>query len=1007
MLDQTPFLQFVAPRLAKVRDRARAAVWTLDPTPLAVSQSPATHAHVGAAATGDLDFRPVIETPHHWGRKFQQCWWRLEVPALDGPRFLRWKDQGEATLYRREGEEWMPHFGMDPGHHYAPLPTTEAATYLVESGCVNTGIWVSGETLGLDGRGSRFDGAFLATRDDEQWHAWHDLDVLIDLCKLLYRESDPVHAGNDLFGTGGFRPPLENASPLLRMLLTRLNDAADAYDNDGPAAMLKVTAKIYEEFKSADWAMHATLTGHAHIDLVWKWPERTGEAKAVHSFATANALMDEYPELHFGYSQPASYEAVERRSPALMKAVQERIDAGNWEPTGAMYVESDTQIGCGEALVRSVTLGQKGFNALTGKDSPVLWLPDVFGYSGCIPSILSGLGVPYFFTTKMHWSGATRFPHSAFRWQGSDGSEVVSFIAWEHYNLNAVPAELDRAQRNQRQAGVFNETLYATGYGDGGGGVTAEMCERARRMKHLPTLPTAEWGRIDGFFDRLAEVKDKLPQWRGEMYLEYHRGVQTTHAHLKSAYRAAERGLQTHEAVHSALGKGALDEAGWKRVVFAQFHDYLPGSSIQEVYDEGVPELRKIADDATAKARAELEAGGEPCVFNPLATERIELIDGKVYKLPPLAGVAVSSLQAVAAAPVTMSGNVLSNGRVSASFGEDGRVSAMSFDGKAIPLSDAACGLVTFPDHPANYDAWDVDRPTLSNGTLVRTPVEASFDGDDARRTASFTRRVGEKSTATIRYALEAASPVLKVEIELDWQEKQQLLKMVFPTKFAGKMARYGAPFGSVLRPQVPNTIADSGMFENPASRWACVSDDGESAGLCVVTEDKYGVGCENGLLHVSLVRSALVTDAADDVPLRDFNAYGGDGWQQFSDLGSHTIRLAVGTFAADLPRNEQPATLADTLFTPVIFYSGKPVDAGLSGIDGGDSLIPASAVPGDGGSWTLRLHETMGQRGTATLRLKDGRAATRVDLLGETLADVTDGAIEFEPYQIVSVRVG
>ena len=830
--------------------------------------------------------------------------------------------------------------------------------------------------------------------------------MLIDLCKLLARESQPVHTGNDLFNSGGFRPPLEDASPLLRQLLTRLDAAADVYDNDGPAAMRKLTKQIYADFPAASYAMKAVLTGHAHIDLVWLWPERTAEAKAVHSFATANTLMEQYPEFHFGYSQPASYEAVERRSPALMKAVRKQIKRGNWEPTGAMYVESDTQLACGEALVRSVSLGQAGFNDLTGADSKTLWLPDVFGYSGCIPSILSGMGVPYFFTTKMYWSSGTRFPHSGFRWRGNDGSEVVSFIAWADYNLQTRPAELDRAQRNQRQAGVFNETLFCTGYGDGGGGVTAGHCERARRMASLATLPKAEWGRIDGFFGRLAEVKGELPAWRGEMYLEYHRGVQTTHGHLKAAYRAAERGLQAHEAAHCVLGKGAIGDAAWKRVVFAQFHDYLPGSSIQEVYDEGVPELRRIADAANAKARAELETGGEACVFNPLATARVELIDGKPVTLPPLAGVAVSSLQAVAAATVTMSGNVLDNGRVRVEFAEDGRVAAMSFGGKTVPLADAACGLVTFPDHPANYDAWDVDRPTLSNGTLVRTPVKASFGGDDSRRVASFTRKVGDQSTATIRYVLEAASPVLRIEIDLDWQDEQTLLKIVFPTEFSGRNARYGAPFGSAPRPQIPNAIGDGGMFENPASRWACVSDDGESAGLCVVTEDKYGVGCENGLLHLSLVRSAKITHADDDAKLRDFDAYGGTGHTPFSDMGRHAIRLAVGGFSADAPRESQPATLADTLFTPPVAYSGRAVDAGLLGIDGGDSLIPAWAVPGDG-FWTLRLHETLGRRGVARLRLVEDRTATRVDLRGEKIGDVTNGVIEFEPYQIVSVRIG
>src|SRR5690606_2051404 len=249
-------------------------------------------------------------------------------------------------------------------------------------------------------------------------------------------------------------------------------------------------------------------------------------------------------------------EAVQRRSPALMERVARRIKGGTWEATGAMYVESDTQLPAGEALVRAVDLGQQGFRDLTGEDSKVLWLPDVFGYSAAIPQILAGFGVPYFCTTKLHWSGATRFPHSGFRWRGHDGSEVVGFIAWEHYNLSASPRELDWAAQNQRQAAVCDETLLPVGYGDGGGGVSEGMCERARRMADIALLPRTKWGRIDGFFDRLATVKEQLPAWRGEMYLEFHRGVQTTHSNLKQAYRAAERGLQVQEAVNCAVGQG-------------------------------------------------------------------------------------------------------------------------------------------------------------------------------------------------------------------------------------------------------------------------------------------------------------------------------------------------------------------------------------------------------------------------------------------------------------------
>ena len=463
------------------------------------------------------------------------------------------------------------------------------------------------------------------------------------------------------------------------------------------------------------------------------------------------------------------------------------------------------------------------------------------------------------------------------------------------------------AADNQRQAAVFNETLCAVGWGDGGGGPSEAMCERARRMADLATIPRCSWGRIDGFFARLGKVRDELPAWRGEMYLEYHRGVQTTHGNLKAAYRAAERALQVQEGARCALGVGGVDEAAWKRVVFAQFHDYLPGSSIQEVYDEGVAELEGIAQGALQDAEGELSAsatGGSPasantggtptlvdklpvalpetgsfaCIFNPLAMERIELIDGKPARLPPLRGVSLSLLRPAEAAPVERRRNVLENGRVRVELGKGGRIEAMSVDGREIAAREPLCGLMSFPDLPIVWDAWDIERTTLSIGTHEDGPVQSRFERYEGKHIARFTRKLCEKSSATISYILEAASPVLKVEIELDWQEEQTLLKAVFPTRYAGQNARYGAPFGSALRPQFGNTIGDDARFEVPASRWACIADETESDGLMVITEAKYGFGCRDGLLHLSLVRSAYVTDADDNVGLRDFEEFGGAG---------------------------------------------------------------------------------------------------------------------------------
>ena len=1019
MLPPTGHLQFVPPRIEEARQRLAAMTWRTAAEPLAVRQSAPTREETTIADAAGLTFEPVDATPRFWGEPFEQCWWEVDVPAGEGQRWLEWRDQGEATAY------WngTALAGIDPGHTRLRLPDDLASggKLLIESVCARTGIWVPGAGQGIGPRGAEFSGAFLATRDEDAWAACFDVEVLLQLAVALHRRDNPL--ASDVPAGFGYRPPIEKLDPVGRKLLVGLNEAVDALDHGGPAVLRERTRHLFDELRAGPAASSIVLTGHMHIDLVWLWPERTGEFKAVHSLANALDVQRRYPELVFGQSQPAMFEAIGRRDPGLLDRLREAGSAGGFEPVGAMYVESDTQLPCGEALVRAFELGQEGFRKLRpgGDGSPVVWLPDVFGYSAALPTIMAGFGVPYFYTTKMHWSGATRIPYSSFKWRGMDGSEVLTHLSWNFYNAEATVAELLHPAHHDRQAGVHDETILPVGYGDGGGGPNDAMCERARRLGDLTGVPRARWGTIEGFFDRLAAKSDLLPTYAGEMYLEYHRGVQTTRAEVKARFRGLERACQVREAVacvlRAAPGQEAAErlEHAWKRCVFAQFHDHVPGSSIPEVYEEAVPELAELAEEMHSAAADALASGegDEPIVFNPLPVERAAEVGGRMVTLPPLAAVARGGVEPTNAPATALDASgdatVLDNGRLRVTLNARGEVEAMSLDGEPTPLRSPAGRLFTFPDHPANYDAWDIDLPTLSNGRPVETDAERSVEGEGTHApTAVFRRGIGLKSSAELRFRLLPGEAVLRCEIRLDWRDEQTLLKWTADTAFAGRSARYGGPFGSVLRPQSPGPLAHDAAFEVPGSRWALVADDTESAGFAIVTEAKYGYGARSGLLHCSLIRSARVTGHAGS---GTGNAAAGAG-RACSDLGPHTVRLAFGPTSADAPRVEQPATLADTLFTPVLETSGRPATAGLVALRGGDSLTAAWAKPSSGGDgFTLRLHETLGRRGTAELELEPGLSAQRVDLRGSRLpkAETLHGprvSVPFRPYEIVSLRI-
>jgi len=999
--------QLIPNRVQAAIDRLQNAVWE-DRHAVTVEASTPRPELLPLREGRKLKRRPV-PLCSFWGKLFDQRWCRIALPApADGNTWLNWSDQGEATLYVAD----TPYFGFNVAHRYCRLPVGVREVWL-QSSCIQSAIWHS-EANGMDAKGSYFEGAFLCRRNDEAWNAYHDLKCLFDLAlDQRHRENPAVPA---TLNGAGLQVPVDKFTPVFRRMLRCMDEAVDAGDVSGIPALRSKLAEACRELRMDKTFMRCVLTGHAHLDLVWIWPERMGELKAVNVFATANRLMDEYPEYRFAYSQPASYEAVKRREPALYDQVCKRIRSGQWEATGAMYVESDTIFACGEALARSFVLGQKGFVEINGKPSKLTWLPDVFGYSACLPQIMKLTGVEYFFTTKMTWNAINRFPHSSFIWKGNDGSDVVAHVTQEsgyvtHMEINSIKSPMLAHQ----QGDVHGEYLLPTGYGDGGGGPTDAMCERARRLGSLPGMPEIGWDQPEAFFGRLAKLRDRLPVHQGECYLEYHRGTLTTHGNLKATFRGLERAMQIAEAAASITGKSWDMESAWKRLIFAQFHDYIPGSSVWDVYLEGLPELNKIAAEQTEKAVGALQSGKQEhhCFFNPHALEVRRWLPhpqtkNQVYvSLPPLSGTPVEEAQGEVPDTVRLEGKTVNNGLAEFRVNAAGWIDRLRWEGVTVPLRSPLGQLLLYPDRPANFEAWEIDRQTLSLAQPCRSKASVTpFQDGPYRAGFRVNRRLGKKSEATVTFALEAGSPLLHVSVELDWQEPETLLKMLFPTKYAATNARFGIPYGSVLRPQVASGLVAEAMWEVPFSRHLEIFDEGEREGMFLVSEAKYGACVRNGEVGISLVRSPRVTGL-------DAHSH---AWpahlsrlkipSSYSDIGKHSIQLAIGRYDMALPRERQPAAVAETLFTPPVAYRGKAIVSPISEIHGGESLVPSWAVPMGKKSWALRFHEVAGQRGSVKIRPSPGWFLSKSHFDGS--AEKHSGprnVFDYEPYQILTMR--
>jgi alpha-mannosidase len=1019
---QTYLPQLVPQRIAAMRERVAQAVWG-PARSIAVAGSEVLPSPVPLARGRRLRLR-AVESGERFGPAecalragdYRQRWFRLRIPAAPagerGRRHLHWLCGGESTVYL-DGEPW---WGLDVAHSTCPLPD-RALELWRDCGCYQTGMnglfGAAAQRLvpaipNHDDRGLEFIAAHVRLRDPAAWEAFWDLDALGQLL---------VHGiGRHLPGEDTTRHAQPALPVLLRGLLRKLDDAADAYDGGGIAALTPHLKRALKTRRAEPWQCRLSLCGHSHLDVLHLWPEIEAVRKSVHTGATTLRLMERYPELRFMQSQSHVYARQQALSPKFAARIARQIAKGGWEATGGMVVESDMQIPCGEALARSLMLGQRDFARLRGgRRCRTLWLPDVFGLPACLPQLMRLAGLDSLFTVKNRWSLLTNFPHRSWVWRSPDGGEVVAHSPGTgNYCQQVDLGDLVKLAEDHQQADVHPEMLIPTGYGDGGGGVTEAMCERARRFADLAGAPRTRWSTVEAFFRRLHAASARLPAYQGELYLERHQGVTTGENAFKSAYRRAERGLQVHEAACALAGVAAPVDEDWREVCLDQFHDAITGTSIQRVFHEHGPRLDAISARGHEAAIRHLgDARGEPCCFNPSPLARTVLVvvpadaatalPGSAQQpasagsillslaCPPCSVTPITAAAAPGQACVAGDGRV-GNGRVEARFSTDGSLKSLRIDGEDLAIEGSS--FLLHPNRPMGHDAWDIDAWNLRKAETAvldgplrvheRGPLRASLVG---------VWRVGD-SRLEVVYEVEAGQPWLRVCILADWRERHRLLKHSFATGYRGREALFGAPFGMVARPQMPGQLADEAQWEVCGNRWAAVVDDAPEHGLAIIAEDRWGFSCRDGTLGLSLLRSAMDPHAG-------------------ADVGEHLIRYAIGCHRrVSAAGSLSTAAAADALFleAPVLMRA-KPQPALATWGELG-SLLPSWITPTASGLM-LRAHETDGRRGEALLDIGlPHRRLRMVDFLGRKRTDrcerLGDGTyrISYGPHQILSIAV-
>ena len=837
---------------------------------------------------------------------------------------------------------------------------------------------------------------------------------------------------------------------------TVLNDAVNLLDLRRPysaeyysgvaAARALLEERLYKAMGGHDDVV-ATCIGHTHIDVAWWWTVAQTREKVARSFATVLKLMDEYPEYRFMSSQCVLYDFLRQRYPEVYERVKARVAEGHWEPEGGMWLEADTNLTSGESLVRQFVHGKRFFKEEFGVDCRILWLPDVFGYSGALPQIMKRSGIDYFMTTKLAWNQIDKIPNDTFIWRGIDGSEVLTHLIttagigqdvkknfFTTYNGLLHPDAIMGGWERYQNKEINNDILVAFGHGDGGGGPTREMLEVARRMERgVKGIPRVRQEFAGKYFRELEErVKDnpRLDTWEGELYFEYHRGTLTSMARNKRSNRKSELLLMDLELAsvmaQDALAYPAQEIDGmWKTVLLNQFHDILPGSSIHEVYEVTRREYAELAEKAATllseRLRAMAGKGGAIAVFNTLGFERDDIVrlegvdcaaladdEGRTFPvqrtaegavayvrgLPPKGCKSLVPVSAGEAAPSAfrLDGDTLTTPFYRVTLDENGHFSSiydLEYDRETVQPGRRANLLRMFEDKPIYYDNWDIDDYY----------TEKSWDVDNLTK-LEWTEMGPVRATLRLEYEIAgvtvaqdvrfyADSRRIDFETVVDWTLHQHLLKVEFPVAVHSDEATFDIQFGSLKRKVHKNTSWDKARFEYGGQKWMDFSEG--HYGVALLNDCKYGHSVSNGVLSLTLIKSGIEPNPDADVEKHYFTyaimPHGG-GWRE------------GGVVREGYKLNQPAYALAEAAEgLSYSFASAEPANIVLETVKAAE----------DGSGTVLRLYECDDALTKASLRLPEGtKRAFKCNLLEEREEELEiDGgraALTFKPFEIVTI---
>ena len=808
----------------------------------------------------------------------------------------------------------------------------------------------------------------------------------------------------------------------------------------------------------------------AHLDTVWSWDfEKTVSEYIYNTLVDNFKLLKKYKTYKFNFEGSYRYELMQEYYPELFEEMKKYVESGRWNVCGSAFENGDTNIPSPEALFRNILIGNSYFDKTFGKRSKDIFLPDCFGFGWALPSIARHSNLLGFTTQKLAWGSAYGVPFDIGKWYGVDGNYIYASTNPHDYYFTLTQLRNWDFVQNKLKVNAkydFDWTYIFHGIGDRGGAPKEKSVEfvenevAENKDSNIEVYVAAADEIFRDIENKLTdEQKNKLPQWKTELVMQNHGvGGYTSRACGKRWNRRCEE-LGNIAEVNSVAAEylGAADynrnalNRAWKRAIAHQFHDDMPGTSVQRVYrrswndlalsaNQFTSELENAACGVSTLMKTDFCQGIPVMVSNPveadvnsavtiyldgIKTQYVRVFDeaGKevksqvnsdkngVKEILFIADVKSLGYRVYDVRPSDIpcrlesnlkisTENIVENEKYIVTLNKMGNITSIldkTMGEKELLREPIILGLFKYTGSK-EWPAWEMnfkeaDKEADRIPRIVSISVEET---GPARAAFKVVQQDKNRSRFTYYIALTSGGKCVEVYSEIEWQNLCTMAKHRFSFTCKNKQATFDLGLGAIKRGNMSEKL-----FEVPAQKWADITDESGEYGVSVISECKYGWDkYSDDTLRLTVLHT----------PKKNYRI---DSMQSMMDIGLNRYSFAIYSHeGADLAETQLEAR---KFVQPLTAYECSKhsgplgTDYSFGGVSSNDVIIRAIKKAEDSDEIVVRLNEGAGKSVEKfTLTLGEGIESAREiyaseEPLGDAVVENGKLVTSFTPYQIRS----